>query len=180
MEIWKDIAGYDGKYQVSNYGNVRSFSKWKNGGFLKPGIGTTGYLFVNLVQDGRKTTNTKVIHRLVANAFLPNSDGLAEVNHIDGNKQNNNVDNLEWVSRHENIRHAIEHGLIKYKYGKSNHNSKAVLQMDKNGNIIREWDSVADIHRELGYSTNGIICCCNKKPKYKTAYGYKWEYKVGK
>lgn len=177
MEIWKDIEGFNGKYQVSNLGNVRSFSKWKNGGLLKPGTNGGGYFFVQLVKSGRNDISIRVIHRLVATAFIENPNNLPEVNHIDGNKKNNNVENLEWVSRERNIQHAFDIGLIPKKIGKLNPNAKTVLQKDKNGNIVKIWNSVADIHREKGYATNGIICCCNKKPKYHTAYGYIWEYK---
>lgn len=176
MEIWKDIEGFNGKYQISNYGNVRSFSKWKNGELLKAGVTTTGYYFVNLVKNGRKEIVAARVHRLVAIAFIDNPYNLPEVNHIDGNKLNNYVGNLEWVSRESNIQHAFDMGLISKRIGKDNPNSKAVIQKDKSGNIIKVWDSVADIHREKGYSTNSIICCCNKKPKYHTAYGYLWEY----
>ena len=177
MEIWKDIKGFNGKYQVSNYGNVRSFTKWKNGALLKFGKTTTGYYWVNLVKNGRREIIQERVHRLVAKAFIENPHNLPEVNHIDGNKLNNRVENLEWVSRNRNIQHAVEIGLIPIRYGKDRPNAKTVLQKDKEGNVIKIWGSVADIHREKAYSTNSIICCCNKKPKYKTAYGYIWEYK---
>lgn len=177
MANWKDIDGYNGKYQISDEGEVRSFSRWKNGNLLKKGMTITGYFRVNLVGTGRGDIKPKVIHRLVAKAFIPNPLNLPEVNHIDGNKLNNNVDNLEWVSREENIQHAYRIGLIPRRIGGERSNAKTVLQKDKNGTLIKEWDSVASIHREKGYSTNSIICCCNKKPKYHTAYGFKWEYK---
>lgn len=177
MANWKDIDGYNGKYQISDEGEVRSFSRWKNGKLLKKGMTTTGYFHVNLVGTGRGDIKQKVIHRLVAKAFIPNPLNLPEVNHIDGNKLNNNVDNLEWVSREENIQHAYRIGLIPRRIGVERSNAKTVLQKDKNGTLIKEWDSVASIHREKGYSTNSIVCCCNKKPKYHTAYGFKWEYK---
>lgn len=177
MEVWKDIEGFEGKYQVSNMGNVRSFSRWKNGNILKPGTNGSGYFYVQLVKDGRKNVIVRVIHRLVAIAFIENPDNLPEVNHIDGNKKNNNVENLEWVSRERNIQHAFDIGLIPRRMGKLRPNAKTVLQKDKNGKIIKIWDSVADIHREKGYSMSSIICCCNKKPKYHTAYGFVWEYK---
>jgi hypothetical protein len=176
MEIWKDIDGYDGKYQISNTGRVRSFTRWKNGKDLKAGINTHGYYIVNLVKDGRKNIEFKLVHRLVALHFIPNPNELPEVNHIDGNKLNNNIDNLEWVSRFDNIRHAYKHGLIPKRRGKDNCLSKRIIQKDKKGNIIKVWDSMADINRELGYADNGISCCCNKKPHYKTAYGFIWEF----
>lgn len=177
MEIWKDIEGYGGKYQISSTGKVRSFTRWKNGDELKLHITTTGYYYVHLVGKGRNDIARKMIHRIVAETFIPNPNDLAEVNHIDGDKLNNCIENLEWVSREQNIQHAYSIGLIKKRVSKFNPNSKIVIQKDKNGDVVKEWDSVADIHREKGYSTNSIICCCNKKPKYHTAYGYKWEYK---
>lgn len=177
MEVWKDIEGYNGKYQVSNYGNVRSFSKWKNGRLLKFGTNSHGYYTVNLVKDGRKSVKIVSVHRLVAMAFIENPGMVREVNHIDGDKKNNRVDNLEWVDRYENIRHAVRTGLIPYKRGAENCRARAVIQKDKDGNVVREWGCIADICRELGYVANGIICCCRKKPKYHTAYGYIWEYK---
>lgn len=176
MEIWKDIEGFEGKYQISTYGNIRSFSKWKHGAYLKFGKTGTGYYQVNLVKDGRNKIVSSRVHRLVASTFIPNPENLPEVNHIDGNKLNNNVDNLEWVSRSENIRHALKKGLIPIRLGGNNSLSKVVLQKNKDGKLIKRWNSVASIHREKGYSTNSIICCCNKKQKYKTAYGYIWEY----
>lgn len=177
MEIWKEIEGFDGKYQISNKGNVKSLSKWKNGENLKPGINKSGYKYVNLVKDGRNKIVDMRIHRLVAKYFIPNPEKLPEVNHIDGNKLNNNVENLQWCSREYNIRHAFDNGLILKRFGNKNPNSKVVLQKDKNGNIIKEWQSVGEIHRIMNYSINSIVCCCNKKPKYHTAYGYIWEYK---
>ena len=177
MEIWKDISGYDGKYQVSNFGNVRSFSKWKNGELLRPGISKTGYYFVNLVRFGREKIDCHRVHRLVAKSFLENPNDLPEVNHIDGNKLNNRVENLEWCSRERNIQHAYGSGLIPIRTGKRNSLSKVVIQKTKSGDFVKEWDSVADINRTLGYSINSIVCCCNKKPKYNTAYGFLWEYK---
>lgn len=177
MEIWKDIEGYNGKYQISNNGNVRSFSKWKNGDFLRFGMTTTGYYYVNLVVDGRRKIKQERVHRLVAKAFLDNPNNLPEVNHIDGNKLNNNVNNLEWVSRNQNIQHAYDTKLIPKFYGKRHPLSKQIVQKRKDGSVVKVWGSLADINRQTGYAMNGIICCCKKKPRYHTAYGFIWEYK---
>ena len=106
-EIWRDISGYEGHYQVSNFGRVKSFHK--GGRILKPGL-VLGYLKVSL-NSGGKVAQRKV-HRLVAEAFIPNPNGKPEVNHIDGNPRNNHVDNLEWCTQLENIRHAYATGLI--------------------------------------------------------------------
>ena len=108
-EVWKDVAGYEGLYQVSNKGNVYSVErinsqrrKW--GGYtLKLSIDKIGYPRVNLYKDGRNKNVT--VHRLVANAFLPNPNNYPEINHQDEDKTNNNVENLEWCTRKYNINH---------------------------------------------------------------------------
>ena len=98
-EIWRNIDGYDGRYAVSTWGRVRGIS-----GILKPYTTSKGYLKVGLMKNGKSEKHR--IHRLVANAFLPNPHKLPEVNHIDGNKKNNSISNLEWVSGKENIAHS--------------------------------------------------------------------------
>ena len=158
-------------FLVSFNGEVKTSD---TGRMIKAGNNGNGYFHVQVMRKGKRYT--RYVHRLVAECFVPNPNGYKEINHIDGNKLNNYVGNLEWVSRESNIQHAFDMGLIPKRIGKDNPNSKAVIQKDKSGNIIKVWDSVADIHREKGYSTNSIICCCNKKPKYHTAYGYLWEY----
>lgn len=120
-EIWRDIEGYEGHYQVSNLGRVKSLERYmngRNGGksllkerILKPIKNNRGYLNVNLSKN-RKRKNAN-IHRLVAKAFIPNPDNKPEVNHVDTNKKNNRADNLEWATTKENIRHAWEKGLCK-------------------------------------------------------------------
>lgn len=185
MEIWKDIIGFDGKYQISNEGNVRSFTKWKNGEFLKCGIsGKPGpYKHVILVKTGRKDTKCFYIHRLVATHFIENPHNLPEVNHIDGNTLNNCVDNLEWCTRKQNAEHASRTGILsrahEFERGSKHPNAKAVLQMSKDGMIVREWESVNQIQRETAYLASSIFNCCNHRKSYNTAYGYKWEYKNG-
>lgn len=107
-EEWRDIAGYEGLYQVSNFGRVKSFVK-KTPKILKPFIDTFGYLVVGFHKgDARKNFN---IHRLVAKNFIPNIENKQQVNHIDGRPLNNHVSNLEWVTHAENIRHAYRTGL---------------------------------------------------------------------
>lgn len=187
METWKDIDGYNGKYQVSDRGNVRSFSRWSNGKILKGGR-TKGnpqqYRFVLLVGDGRNDIKTKYIHRLVAEAFLPKRDELAEVNHKDGNSLNNCVDNLEWCTHKQNMEHASKSGVLskgqnKWK-GKNNPKSKAVLQFTKDGKFIKEWGSVNEIMRETGIPASTIFRVCNPKYEHEhSAHGYIWRYKNG-
>lgn len=125
-----------------------------------------------------KRKKYKLVHRLVAEAFIPNQYKKKEVNHIDGNKFNNCVNNLEWVTTKENNIHAIESGLRKKIRGKENKNSKIILQLDKNTNeIINYYYGAGEIERLKGYDPSSITKCCRKRKNYKTAYGYKWEYK---
>ncbi len=172
-EIWKDIKDYESLYQVSNLGNVRRKNK-----ILKLQKGPYGYLIVCLSKKGKKIT--KRVHRLVAETFISNSNNSLEVNHIDGDKTNNRVENLEWCTCQQNIQHAYNIGLKKpplnmlEKKGKDNPGSKKVLQYNLNGKLIREWDSLSDINRELKYSVSFISQCC--RGYYKKAYGYKWKF----
>lgn len=118
-EIWRDIDGYDGKYQVSNFGRVKSFKYCREGRLLKASL-KSGYPFVQFGKRGKQVC----IHRLVAKAFIPNPDSKPEVNHIDGNPLNNHVDNLEWCTRAENQRHAFATGLQIAVQGEDVHNAK--------------------------------------------------------
>lgn len=118
-EIWRDISGYEGYYQVSNLGNVRSCDRWlrngANSGYVRHGsarkavLDFDGYRVVGLNKEHK--CKTYRIARLVAIAFIPNTYNKSEVNHIDGNKQNDCVSNLEWCTRSENVKHAFDTGL---------------------------------------------------------------------
>ena len=119
VEIWKDVAGFENMYAVSNFGRVKSKSRkvWNHTGYwvrpekiLKPQISDRGYLKVRIGMN--ETKCTRRVHRLVAEAFIPKPNDTYEVNHIDGNKLNNRVDNLEWVSKSDNLKHAVKLGLI--------------------------------------------------------------------
>lgn len=107
-EIWRDIADYGGKYQVSNFARVRSLYRGKTK-LIKPDIIHTGYLRVTLYKDGK--TKSHYVHVLVAKAFVPNPEGKRQVNHISGDKANNRVENLEWTTGSENQKHAYSTGL---------------------------------------------------------------------
>lgn len=122
-EIWKDIPGYENFYQVSNIGRVRSLDRYvvgntgkhnsfRCGKVLTNNIGTTGYYRVNLTDPTTNKRTSRRVHRLVALAFIENPLNKKMINHIDGNKLNNKLENLEWVTRKENARHASETGLV--------------------------------------------------------------------
>ena len=163
-EIWHDIEGYEGLYQISNKGRVKSLYNGSER-ILKPRDNGRGYLRVNL----RKENTSKYIrvHRLVARAFIPNPDNLPEINHRDENKKNNCVENLEWCDRVYNVNYGTRNERI----------SRKILQYSKSGEFIREWQSAAEVERELNISHSNIIQCCRGNPKHTTAGGFIWKYK---
>lgn len=169
-EIWKNIKRYENLYKVSNWGRVKSA---RNNILLKLHIQKNGYLRVSLSKNGKiKYYN---IHRLVAEAFIPNPNNYPIINHIDGNKKNNNVKNLEFCTYSHNNKEARRLGLNISKKGKYNHKSRKVVQYDKKGNIIKEWDYMNLITEILGYDYTSISKCCSGKQR--TSYGYIWKYK---
>lgn len=112
MEIWKDIRDYEGIYKISNLGNIKSLPREHvKGKLLNPARNNRGYLRVALSVKGRVRYDS--VHRLVAETFIPNPKNLPEVNHIDGNKLNNKVENLEWTTKSQNQIHAYKTGLRK-------------------------------------------------------------------
>lgn len=171
-EIWKPIKGYEGLYEVSNYGRVKSLNWNGKGavGYMTLRKKNTGYLAVLLSKNG--VSKYTLVHRLVATAFIPNPENEETINHIDEDKTNNRADNLEWCSRAENIqKYSANHK----RTGRPK-NTFAVLQIDKSGNIVNIWNSVASVHNELNYNNWSISQCC--KNKRKTAYGFIWQYAV--
>lgn len=177
-EVWKDIEGYEGLYQVSNLGRVKSLDRvimrkkqgaiFKKGTILKP-MEYKGYQYVFLCKDNKQRSIK--IHRLVAKAFLHNPDKLPEVNHKDENKQNNRVDNLEWCNHKYNMNYGtwIDRRRDNFDYS---YCYKRVNQYDLNGNFIKTWSNIALAQRELKICH--ISDCCNGKRK--TAGKYIWEY----
>ncbi len=113
-EIWRDVVGYEGKYQVSNFGRVKSFCRGRVN-LMKLDVDNRGYLRVGLYKDGKQ--RNQLIHILVATAFIPNPENKPEVNHENGVKIDNRVENLAWVTSSENKQHAWKMGLIKAKRG---------------------------------------------------------------
>lgn len=168
MEIWKDIDGYEGTYQISNKGNVKSLKCGKER-ILRPGINSWGYMVVCLYHDNMK--KTVKLHRLVAQAFIPNPENKPQINHKDENKLNNCVNNLEWTTAKENI----NYGTHNERVGDSL--SKPILQYSKSGYFIREWQGAHEVERVLGINNSNIIKCCRGNPKHTTAGGFIWRYK---
>lgn len=156
MEHWKPIAGYEELYEVSDTGLVRSLWYGKKR-ILSPGKQRDGYLAIMLCKDGIR--KNLLVHRLVANAFIPNPKNLKTVNHIDEDKTNNNVSNLEWMSRGDNARYSCD---------------KPVVQLDKNDNVIAAFPSIIEAERQTGIYHGHICSCCNGK--LKSAGGYIWRY----
>lgn len=159
MEIWKDIEGYEGLYQVSNLGRIKSLKRQKSNGknlvyidekILTQNITNWGYYRVALYKNGIRKYHR--VHRLVATAFLPNPENKEQVNHIDGNKLNNNLDNLEWSTRIENIHHAKINGLYS-----NNCDSNYILLKDDDNNIISQYNSKRKLAEIININEGKIL-----------------------
>ena len=184
-EEWRDIKGFEGLYQISNYGRVKSLEKilfckrYNISGrhydtkILKNNKSKDGYYKIQLFKDG--LYKTIKISRLVAQAFIPNPENKPEVNHKDGNKTNNQVSNLEWNTTSENGKHAWNMGLRTKNFGKNNKSSKPILQYTLNNVFVKEWECLNQIHKELGYDKKYIRKCCNKQAKQSHNYIWRWK-----
>jgi hypothetical protein len=162
-EIWKDIPNYEGLYQVSNLGNVRNVKRNK---IKSININNRGYKLVWLNKNNKGTN--ALVHRLVAQAFIPNINNLPQVNHKDENKLNNKVENLEWCTQKYNNSYGTR---VKRMSETKMHKVK---QFDKEGNFIKEWNSAYDIENELNILAMNVRSVCHKTRK--TAGGFKWTY----
>jgi hypothetical protein len=160
-EVWKDIEGYEGLYQVSNSGRIKSV---KNNIIRKPRI-ARGYLYVNLSKSGKKKTYK--IHRLVAQHFIPNPNNYPCVNHKDEDKLNNFLNNLEWCTFKYNTNYGTS---LKRRVETQ---TRSIFQYDLNGELIKIWHGLKEISK-TGMSASSISQCCNKK--YYTSYGSVWRY----
>ena len=165
-EIWKDIKGYEGLYQVSNKGNVRSlhYGKIKQLSIVKR---SNGYLMVSLWNKMKR--KHYLVHRLVAEAFIPNPNNYPQVNHKDENPINNSVDNLEWCTSKYNNNYGTRNQRMF-----NNMPKYCVVKYDLNGNYIAEYLSIKIAARENNISDSNIIKCC--KGQRKTAGRYIWKY----
>ena len=176
MEIWKPIAETNGLYEISTTGCIKRGKR-----ILKANTWNI-YKVVRLKLNGKY--KTCYVHRLVAEAFIANPENKDLVNHKDGNKLNNSVNNLEWCTKQENEKHAWEHGLKEKIRITSKENAKIarlyinnkipVMQTDMNGNLIKIWDSATDAMKELKIDGSAITKCC--RGKLKQSGGYRWQY----
>lgn len=177
VEEWRETIG---GYQVSNCGRIKKPQGRDKSGhirtekIIKPFHNKRGYLRIGLVVDGEKKKYQ--LHRLVAEAFCPGKKEGLQVNHIDGNKENNNANNLEWITPGDNQRHAFRLGLKKPRINDPL-KSKRVAQYTKNGELVKIYPSSKEAERETGFLRSNICTICRKGKG--TVYGYKWEYMDG-
>jgi hypothetical protein len=179
--IWKDIKGYEGFYQVSNYGQVKSLERFRKSNrnsfsivrerIMKSKVDKYGYLAYSLCKDNKMSYFTS--HRLVAIAFIPNTNNYNQVNHINGNKLDNSVSNLEWCDNQHNMRESFRLGLNKARKSKDNVLSKKVAKI-KDGVIIKEYYSLTDASVDNNVVKSAIGNCL--KNRSKSCAGFEWSY----
>lgn len=162
MISYKDIPNYEGFYQVSSDGKVISPN-----GIRKAEMSQTGYWRVALWKHGKG--KHFFVHRLVAMAFIPNPNNYELVNHIDGNKLNNNVENLEWCNLSQNVQHAYRTGLV-------HHATTKVIQYSMDFKKVKEWDSIREACESLGLNHANIVTVCGQKTNRKQCGGFIWRY----
>lgn len=197
MEIWKDVVGYEGLYQVSTNGRVRSVGRVNSYGrrqkerIRRPTLNKNGYLYVCLRRDSE--SKNKLVHRMVAEAFIENPDGLRTVNHKNEVKTDNRADNLEWMSLADNLRYGTHveratknkpdmHGARHPNYGRrgagaQTHKGKVIATKVADPSVVIEFDTAATAARELGINTGRL--CETLQGKRKSYHGYYWRREDG-
>ena len=182
MEIWKDIQGYEGCYQISNLGRVKSLKRK-----VYAGMGKMRWQYERILSENKtngneyhiaslcknSTEKNYYIHKLVAEAFIPNPNNYRYVNHKDENKHNNCVDNLEWCTAQYNATYNDIHIKKGLKY-RNNKQSKKIYQLDEEENVIKLFPSISEASRQLGVSDQAISDCLRGIQKHSA--GYKWKY----
>lgn len=175
-EIWKDITGYEGLYKVSNLGRVKSLNYRRTGKeHLLSQVLCSGYLHVGLSKNGK--FKIFKVHRLVSQAFIDNPNNLPFVNHLDENKLNNKVNNLEWCSCEYNNNYGtrISRALESLNLRNCKNAERPVLQFTKDGKFVNEYRSLHEAERCTGIDFTSIVSCC--KGRRFTAGCFTWKYK---
>ena len=184
-EIWKDIDGFEGIYKISNEGRVKSFYRCESdkGRIITQKKNTKGYMWVILYKNG--TRKCALVHRLVAEAFIPIIEGCKYVNHKDENPLNNKVENLEWCTASYNVKYSID----RHPERKTNHangkrrnrrkgfpykHKSKVVQIDSKLNEVKIWDNIVQVCAKYNWHSSSIRECC--LGKRKTAYGFTWRF----
>lgn len=186
-EIWKDVVGWEGYYKVSSLGRVKSVNRIvpRSDGtkypvkerILKLELCKNGYIRIGLHKDG--SWKHFLVHRLVAEAFIPNPENKPQVNHFDSDMSNNAVENLEWCTASENAMHSFAYNNRKkakppVKYGSENNMSRKIVKLGINGKYIAKYDTMSEALIELGAKSNHIIdVCVGRRP---LSLGYRWMY----
>lgn len=161
-EIWKPVVGFEGLYEVSNLGNVKGVKRQgSSGGILSPAVRKDGYLHVNLRKNGN--AGMFLVHRLVAEAFIPNREFKEQVNHIDGKRSNNLAENLEWTTRSENCLHA--HDVLEK-------NTRRVVCVETG--IV--YPSIRNAARCVGVEDSDISRICRGVGRVRRTKGFSWRY----
>lgn len=183
MEEWKDIPGFEGYYQASTLGNIRSVTREVvhserhmrvRRSQERKGSRSRGYYHIGLSKQGIITG--QAVHRLVALTFIPNPENKPQVNHINSIRDDNRVENLEWATNSENQLHAFLHGNQRGRRNEEDHRSMPVIQKTLDGEFVAEYPSVNEAERVTGLGARNINRCCRGiRP---TAYNYKWEFKI--
>lgn len=177
MIVWKPIKGYEGRYLVSNQGDIMSCYSGK---ILSPRNDECGYEIVHLTNEYGKKHH--LVHRLVAHAFIPKPKGINEINHINEIKNDNRVENLEWVSHKENLQKYWDNHpekkkeVVKSPRKTNDYRNTEIVQITLSNEFVKVWKNISTIVKELGYNNSSITeCCLNKRHK---AYGYKWQFAI--
>lgn len=184
QEIWRDVPGWEGVYQISSKGRIKSFKVCPSGKIMSLCNQTGDYIRFVLQKHGRNK-KTVLVHRLVAKVFIPNPLNLPVVNHKDGNKQNNSVSNLEWCTNSYNVRHSMKNHPMQHiamVYYNKFERPKSIVQIDKNGNILGVYGSAKMAQVSTGVCSRNILQVANRTPYNskgkirKTAGGYVWRF----